>query len=175
MLDLFDPLPPFHSALLWREEVLHPLTVHFPIGLLMVSAALWFLSFCGLKERLRFASDILLILGAIGGWIAVYTGGLAEEVVNGVICDPTITHRHGDGARVSMILLSLALAARVAMVVVARINYRIKFEYVSSFVVSILMLAGSAALIQSAHLGASLVYVQGAAVNHPGDMCEGFE
>src|SRR5688572_1195661 len=86
---------------LFRPELWHPLTTHFPIALLSVGAML---KLAGMLRAARtrdflFESGVLMsAIGVTGAWLAWYTGGIAEEEVNSKICDPTLTHLHGDYA-----------------------------------------------------------------------------
>jgi uncharacterized membrane protein len=71
----FPPMPPF--------EGLHPIVVHFPIGILLIA---WLPMLIGLVDRKRrntwFASAaMLLVVGTIAAFAAVLTGEAAEDIV----------------------------------------------------------------------------------------------
>ena len=160
---------------LWRIELLHPLCVHFPIAFLSLAAVLsLFLPF--FRERASFSflaatRTWLLCAGVLAAWLAFYAGSMAEDVVNRVICDPTVTHRHEDLARLSSLLFSAALI----LVLGEKAAARIFPERVLLWLQAAICAAGLALLIPTAHLGASLVYQQGAAVYRPSAECLEFE
>lgn len=58
---------------------LHPLIVHFPIGLLLIALLLEFMTARGRRHELRAAIDILLVVGAACSVLAVAFGWLLEE------------------------------------------------------------------------------------------------
>jgi len=69
------PLPPI--------EGMHPIVVHFPIGILMIA---WVPMVLGLVDRKRrhgwfLSALMLLVLGTAFAFAAVFTGGETEEVV----------------------------------------------------------------------------------------------
>jgi uncharacterized membrane protein len=71
----------------WRTEIWHPLTVHLPLALLII-ASIFKIAGLFLKRSLwNEASAVLLAIGTVGAWIAVYTGNLADGVVSREICD----------------------------------------------------------------------------------------
>lgn len=154
----------------WRTEVYHPLFVHFPIALLLVGT---FFKITGLWSKGKFLSlpgTILLILGAIGGWIAVYTGDLADGIVSRKLCDPTILKDHENSSYTTMWLFSCALLVDLL--------FQLKFisfkRKLIDILVIITLLVGSGFLMYTGHLGATLVYQQAAGVNIPSSDCAGF-
>ena len=164
---------------MWREETYHPLLVHFPIGVLLAAMLLYGLAaFAGRRERfsgLLPASRVLLAIGVASAWAAVYTGNLAEDVVNRVICDPTVTHRHEDLAQYATIAASLLLAIDlVAWRLEAKTSLH-RWLRPWPAIMSALLLATYGLLLRTAHLGASLVFQQGAAVHRPSEDCKEFE
>jgi uncharacterized membrane protein len=154
---------------MWREELIHPLLAHFAVAL--VPLALLFRA-GGLFTRWGFfrpASILLVALGTLAAWVAVYTGGLAEDVVNKVICDPTVTKTHEEFAEWTAILVSAVLGMDLAALKFSRFSR--KLEWLSALVLVI----ASGLLMQTGHLGASLVYQQGAATYHPSEQCTEFQ
>jgi hypothetical protein len=128
-------------------------------------------------RNLSAAAFVLLALGVPLAWATVYTGGLAEDVVNRVICDPTLTHDHQDASWLASGIFSAALALALA----ARwggASTRPSLASVARWLrllVLPVVLAGAAQLAYAGHLGARLVYQQGAAVYHPSESCREFE
>lgn len=156
-----------------REELFHPATVHFPIAFLGVvgfAAAFWLVTRRGSATLL-----FLLTFGVAGGWIGILTGGWAEDVVNRVICDPTVTHDHEMWAEWSVWVAS-AVWPLLAVAHFRRSSSNSYFRkpIVRSIVASALLFV-SGSVLWAGHLGASLVYQQGAAVYKPGPQCTEFE
>lgn len=158
----------------WRKELWHPLSVHFPIALLIFSTLFLIISFFFKNEKERnfkFFSCILLYAGCIAAWLSIYTGDLVEGSVARKICDPTILKRHEIAAYTMAYFFSGAAA----------INLVVRFGLVKNKLTGIfyylsllLMLIGVYYLVEVGHLGASLVYDQGAGVNMPGGDCKGY-
>jgi uncharacterized membrane protein len=149
---------------LWRTETWHPLSVHFPIALLSVSTLTLLISFFIKKDNRRpwqNAASGLLFAGCLTAWIAIYTGNLADGVVARKICDPTVLKAHEIAAQTMTYLFTVA----------ALLNVLLFFNFVKPalktgvrWLIFLLMLAGTGYLVYAGHLGASLVYVQGAGV-----------
>jgi uncharacterized membrane protein len=159
---------------IWRTEVWHALSVHFPIVLLSLSS-LFFLIILPFIRRNKaqwvLMASIMLYLGTITAWVAIYTGGLADGIVSRQICDPTVLKSHENAAYImgwiftSASLLELALQFKL-------------LEKIRKFVRAVsllLLLAGLAYVAYTGHLGASLVYQQGAGVYHPTENCSEFQ
>lgn len=147
-----------------RTEVWHALSVHFPIALLIFSTLIMLISFVVpliKRNYWRYAGNGLLYAGCIGAWISIYTGNLADGIVARKICDPTILKDHEIAAQVMTYLFTIASVLNLILFfgVLKPILHRI-----SSYVILVLMLTGSGYLVYAGHLGASLVYQQGAGV-----------
>lgn len=160
----------------WRQEIWHPLTVHLPVTVLSLAAA--FRIGHGLLARrhpgLAFldpAARLLLLIGVAGAWVAVYTGNLAHDVVNRTLCDPEAVFAHEEWAERASILFSIAAALDLLLWRLRTIPRRRLAELFQYAVLA----AATALLIQAGHLGASLVYQQGAGVYHPSAECTEFE
>ena len=160
------------DASMFRLELLHPITVHFPIALLCFGVALEIALFirAGIQKKvspfLSAAGSLLLAAGALGAWVAYATGSLAEETVAEYICNPKQIEAHEAYAITAAILFSLAavisalrFAPRAAEVLEGA---RQKFIAHTLFV--LLLLAGLGSLAFAAHQGGELVYLQGAGV-----------
>lgn len=145
---------------MWREELLHPLATHFPIALLIVGSLLLVLS---LKwQKLSFTVNVLLVLGAVAAWVAILTGGWAEEIVGPSLCDPDVRMLHEDHAFYVSYLYS---AVAVFLVFVKRFRW----------IAAVVAFVGAIWLSYVGHLGATLTYQQGAGVFKPDDQCTGFD
>ena len=151
----------------WRTEVWHPLTVHFPIALLVFSTLVFFISFVLPSEkRLQWQkfSIVLLFAGTVGAWVALYTGDLADGVVARKICDPLLLKDHEIAAQTSTYLFT------AACVIILLLNIPVinAFRKIIIVIVVAIMATGCVYLTIASHAGATLVYNQGAGVlNHP--------
>ena len=155
----------------WRTEVWHPLSVHFPIALLIIALLFKVLDITTKGKSWSKASFLMLLLGTAGAWVAVYTGNLADGIVSRKICDPTVLKAHENAAYTLVWLFSGALIINIVQL--AGILNR--YARLLKLVAIALMLIGSGFLMYTGHLGATLVYQQGAGVYHPSDDCGEFD
>ncbi len=153
----------------WRTEVFHPLSVHFPIVLLLVATLFKIISIWSKKAMWESGGRVLLILGVISVWIAVYTGDQADGIVSRQLCDPTVLKEHENLATTTAYIFTMALVIDLLLKFVE--SFRKKSV---SIVLVLLMIAGSITLTLVGHLGAELVYQQAAGVNVPSEDCSEF-
>jgi uncharacterized membrane protein len=147
-----------------RTEVWHALSVHFPIALLLFSTLTRVVSFFLRNENVRFwrsAANGLLYSGTIAAWISIYTGNQADGIVARKICDPTILKDHEIAGQITTYLFTAA--AVLSLIALSR-HKMLFIRKIAFIVIVILSLAGSVGLVYTGHLGASLVYEQGAGV-----------
>ena len=162
---------------LWRTELWHPMLVHFPIVLLLGAAVLRSLSPFLSENNARFfnrASRISLVIGVITAWIAVYTGSLADSIVVRELCDPTVLESHENGGYTIAVLFSIAAVLDLGVIRFLPEQKQL-VKTITEWVIIVLLLVGSGYVAYTAHLGASLVYQQGAAVYVPSAGCSEFE
>lgn len=153
-----------------RTEVWHPLSVHFPIALLLIATL--FKGFCIFSKAKTWenAGSFLLYAGSIGAWISIFTGDMADGVVSRELCDPTVLKDHENTAWVLVWLFSIA-----SVIDILRMTQIISIKSVIIKVAAVLlMIVGSGLLVYTGHLGAKLVYQQGAGVFHPHEDCREF-
>ncbi|MDQ8184299.1 hypothetical protein [Pelagicoccus sp. SDUM812002] len=97
---------------MWRTELWQPLSVHFPIALLSLAAAVAIaLPFFRKRKpfsSLRFTYSLLLWSGLLAFWIAFYTGQLAYDVEVRRLCDPGVLKKHLRWSYISGIFFSIA-------------------------------------------------------------------
>ena len=164
---------------LWREEIYHPLVVHFPIGVLFAATLLYAVAALSARREgahgVRVGGRVLLAIGVAFAWAAIYTGNLAEDVVNRVICDPTVTHRHEELAEYAAIAASIILACDLVAWRLHLKTPRASWLRFWPAIVSVLLLGTYGLLLRAAHLGASLVFQQAAGVHRPSEACTEFE
>lgn len=156
-----------------RAEVWHALSVHFPIAILPVATITVIISFFVAKENRwswQMAATLLLFAGCLSAWLAIYTGNVADGVVARKICDPTVLKDHELAGQMTTYLFTAAaglLGLSVSNVAMTRLRS------LSFYLAVVLMLAGSGYLVYAGHVGATLVYEQGAGVkNHEVDCSE---
>lgn len=169
---------------LFRLELLHPLVVHLPIALLLnaalVRAILMFIQRQPWGTYLRAIYFWSLAVGALGLFAAYLSGEKAEQIVNPLICDPTVTHDHEDFAKFTILFALLTLVFATVNALFHKITNRHQSEpsekpksaaIANAFIgIEVFLLAASvASLAYTSHLGASLVYVQGAGYHRTPD------
>ena len=161
---------------MWRTELWHPFVVHIPIALLLFASIIYLLQATpwGKKQGLAlvFSGRLLLFPGVVFSWVAVYTGNLADTEVARSLCDPTVAERHEQMALASSILYTIIAGVELVMIYIRQLHH---FKRYVAFLVAALALAGSITMAYTGHLGARLVYQQGAAVHQPSEDCEEFE
>jgi uncharacterized membrane protein len=159
---------------MWRTELWHPLSVHFPIALLTL-AALCGIAFLIFSKRtfapyLRFTTSLLLLTGVALFWVAYYTGDQAYEVVVRTICDPSVLKDHLFWANVSGYTFSAA-----AVIETGRRFIPGTLRRLSTVVTILLLTAGTVTISYAGHLGATVVYQQAGGVYVPSGDCGEFE
>ena len=156
----------------WRTEVFHPLSVHFPIAILLVAFLFKLIALGSAKDLWKQGGTFLLLLGTIGVWIAIYTGNLADGIVSRKICDPTVLKEHQNLAYVTAWLFTASLL--IDLLKFSKIRFLTQKKSLLSILCIITLSIGSGYLMYVGHLGATLVYQQGAGVYHPSEDCAEF-
>ena len=93
---------------------IHPMVVHFPIGLLSVSVLFDLLSVRWRTDDLKAASFYTLIAGVAGALGALVTGGLAEDAVEHRGAAESFVEMHETLGSVAFWLFAGLLLLRVA-------------------------------------------------------------
>ena len=156
-----------------RPEVWHALSVHFPIALLPVATITVLVSFFVPdlhKKHWRMAGTLLLFAGCLTAWIAIYTGNVADGIVARKLCDPTVLKDHEiAGQTMTYLFTAAAVASLLGLIKMIPARFKVIAFYLSL----LLMLTGSGYIVYTGHIGATLVYDQGAGVkNHTVDCSE---
>jgi len=154
----------------WRTEVFHPLSVHFPIVLLLMATLFKLIGLWSSKITWDHGGRLMLLLGVISIWISIYTGDLADGIVSRQLCDPTILKEHENLAYTTAWIFTIALVLEFFMRYIDLIKTRI-----ISAILVLLMLIGTGVMMYVGHLGAELVYQQAAGVNVPSGDCAEFD
>jgi uncharacterized membrane protein len=157
----------------WRTEIWHPLTVHFPITLLLLASVVKLVVLFLRTEQAQFwsrAGAYMLYAGSLAAWLSIYTGDMADGIVSRKLCDPTVLKDHEIAAYNLAYLFSAATALDLSL----RLNLiKLKTDLLQVVVV-LLMLVGAGYLLYTGHLGARVVYQQAGGVNTPAGDCAGF-
>lgn len=152
---------------IWRTEVLHALSVHLPITALVLATVLLLAGFFLKKNWINSAAGFLLIAGTVGAWISMLTGDAADGIVSRTLCDPTVLKDHENAALTTTILFTIASV----IYVVQKIWLKERFDLLLKSITLIIAIIGTAFLLYVGHLGASLVYQQGAGTYQPSEDC----
>ena len=156
-----------------RPEVWHALSVHFPIALLPVATLALVISFFlkgSKRDYWRAGATLLLFAGTLMAWIATYTGDVADGIVARKICDPTVLKDHEIAGQTMTWIFTAASMLHLTFLtnLVAP-----RMRAAGVLIALLLMLTGTGYVVYAGHLGASLVYEQGAGVkNHSVDCSE---
>lgn len=153
---------------LWRIELLHPAVAHFPIALILLGTAFWLLGGAAFRwpglDAFALAGTVTLVIAAVTAWAATESGFWADEVVGRELYDPRPLKDHENLA----ILFSWIASGGAAGALLWR------YAPLPRMARRLVWWATAAALIAScvliafvAHLGAGLVYQQGAGVVMP--------
>ncbi|WP_090602020.1 DUF2231 domain-containing protein [Parapedobacter koreensis] len=156
---------------MWRKELWHPMVVHFPIALLLLAALVGiFLLFSTNKENGPFlvrSFSWLLGIGTAMAWLAIYTGLWSYNTEVRRICDPDVLKSHLWWGYCAAILYTVGLG-------LYKLRHLVPFKRLFALLAIIFVLGGAGALVYTGHLGASLVYQQGAGVRQPAADCGEF-
>jgi|AntRauTorckE6833_2_1112554.scaffolds.fasta_scaffold00752_7 uncharacterized membrane protein len=162
---------------MWRTELWHPLSVHFPIALL-IFATLFLIAARAApfrwKEQFSTTGLFILIPGALLIWWVVYSGTLADNIVGRYVCNPLVLEDHERFAYITAFLFSGAALLEITIRIKSLLRHE-KFRRYLSIVSLVVLLAGSASMGYVGHLGAKLVYQQAAGVHQPSEDCAEFE
>lgn len=154
----------------WRTEIWHPLSVHFPLSIVLLGSLIILLSSFFQKSFLASMAKILIVTGTLTLWLAIYTGNLADAVVSRQICDPTILKTHETNANIVGWLFSLVSS----IIIIEYFGFLDKIKKLIKISIIALSIVGSGFLIYTGHLGATLVYQQAAGVYTPSEDCNEF-
>jgi hypothetical protein len=113
--------------------------------------------------------NVMLILGVISGWAGIYSGQLAYNIEVRKICDPKALQDHQWWSYVSLIIFSAAL-----LILLFRTYFKSQLAVSLKALTSFLLVIGGCTLLYAGHLGATVVYQQGAGVHKPKEDCSDY-
>jgi uncharacterized membrane protein len=157
----------------WRTELWHPLTVHFPVALLLFATVAKLIALPLSPASAVFwkqMGSFLLYAGALAAWVSIYTGDLADGIVSRKLCDPTVLKDHENAAYNLAYIFSAATLLDFTLL----LNFINRNRQGLSVLLLLLMLTGSGFLVYAGHSGAKVVYEQAGGVNIPASDCAGF-
>ena len=161
------------ELLSWRTEAWHPLTVHFPVALLLFATLAKLLAVLLKPQPAAFwhrMGAYLLYAGTAGAWLSIYTGDLADGIVSRQLCDPTVLKSH----ELAAYNLAYLFTASSVLDLSFMVDLVQRYKRPLSVVMVVLMLVGSGYLAYTGHLGAKLVYEHAVGVQVPPSDCAGF-
>jgi len=158
-----------------RTELLHPLSVHFPIAFIVLFVMIKLAIFCVKDEIVKkignFFYQACLIVSLILTAISLYLGDSAAELVKGKICQISKIDQHEELAKLLLLMLILLLAVEILFTFLKDYRKNLNPKWLKTshmLLVLCLFIATGTFLVKTAHTGAALVYEQGAGVlNHP--------
>lgn len=153
------PIPPF--------EGLHPLIVHFPIGILLIA---WIPMVVGLivksqRHAWMASAAMLLVVGTIGAFVTVLTGEAAEDIVgetSRAVGDAI--HEHEETAELARnLFLGVTILFLAAWGVAAKIRpaRRTTAASIGAVLVAVAYGVASVVLMNAGHQGGVLVHTHG--------------
>jgi len=153
---------------MWRIELLHPAVVHFSVALTIIGSLFWFVGLFGIKYApcKAFAPTAwwLLLLACLGTWASVQTGFWADHAVGRELYDPRPLKDHERfGLAFSWVLTATVLLEAVRLFVSKLRAYATHL----AALVAVGLIVSCGLVAWTSHLGAGLVYQQGAGVQLP--------
>lgn len=150
---------------MWRIELLHPAVVHFPVALTVAGSLFWLLGHLTKCGNFRAPAALTLLLAMLGAWAAVQTGFWADAEVGRELYDPRPLKDHENlGLAFAWLMSAIALAEILRLTLFRNRRLRLVLNLLLGLALGIAMVL----LGYTAHLGAGLVYQQGAGVEMPG-------
>lgn len=142
----------------WAPNV-HPMFVHFPIGLLMTAVALDALSLLPRTQALRQAVPVLYVVGAVTAIATYFTGQAAADGLTISADAEPLLSEHADFALWTVIFFGIFAAVRAATAwLVPNANLMVRSLFV------VIAVGGMVLIWETAERGSEMVYVHAVAV-----------
>lgn len=141
-----------------RLETIHPMIVHFPVGLICTSFFLYILYFFKRKDPLKAAFRLFLILGTVGAAAAVGTGLLAHSYVAHNETAHEIIKNFHKPLGISTLCLAAFLCIWGAVI-------KWDFSGLRAYLYLLVFSATFVVLMLTGYFGGTLVYEHGMGVN----------
>lgn len=162
------PSPPPWSAI-------HPLLVHFPIGLLLTAPLLIIMALLLRRSARAFtgAAWVLTLAGTIWAFLAVSSGEAAADLVTESGPAERVLSDHEELAELARTLFAVLTGlwglALIAPRLLRRRPWRRRSLLIINVVVLVLYVGPALVLMQVGHLGGQLVHAHGITAEWPGD------
>lgn len=153
-----------------REELLHPVSSHFPIAFLLILSITKLIQvFVMVKspdseflKSMKSINAFLLFTGAISLLPTIFLGDMAFDIIKSDMKSLITAYKHEEMAHYTLYTYIVALIVEVSSYL-KRMSK--KEGLIVQSVLYLVIIIGNIFLIQAAHLGGEMVYEQGAAVN----------
>jgi uncharacterized membrane protein len=144
---------------------IHPMVVHFPIVLFLLSLALYaFMLVTGrdmaARNCLTYVAATMLVLGVVSAAVAAFFGDIALDAAVDKGFSKAHLEEHEDLAGTTIAIFSL-----VALVLLGAMWKKIQISGAKGLVFLIAVLAGTSMLVITAYHGGELVYKDGVNVD----------
>ena len=155
---MFPPIPEW--------DALHPLVVHFPIGLLMSAPVLILLGAVVPKagRYFRFAALVIMLLGATAAWVAVSTGEAASTLTDQSPPVGPVLDKHEELAEYSAWAFSILTGVYAVIAIVPALLKKPVKGWITTAVSIVFLcvyLGFTTLLAHTAHKGGLLVHEYG--------------
>ena len=149
-----------------REELIHPILVHFPIALVSLTfflrTILWLPFFCK-NEFLKNAFYFCFYLGMFSYLPSIFSGEMAFDVVREAANRTSDIYAHEEAAELSMYIFLVSGSVHVLLQIFSE-KLKKWQKLLIEILCYLLITAGFLTLAHTAHLGGNLVYNQGIGV-----------
>ncbi|MDR4480723.1 MAG: DUF2231 domain-containing protein [Nitrospira sp.] len=135
----------------------HPMLVHFPIALLFASVLFDMAARVFTRDSLRDGALWLLGFGLLGGIVAAFAGGVAEEAAEKAGVAEALIETHEMLAKVTLGIMGVMFLYRFLL--------RNRLTAGAFVAYSLLAAVGLVAISATGHTGGNLVYEHGAGVH----------
>ena len=156
-----------------REELYHPMFVHFPIVLFLLAlvfkiAGMLISKYPELKEKCHTFATFALYLTPLFYLISMYLGDAAFDKIKSNFCDLRAASLHEEMAKWALlaIIISLVLESLSHLEKIKQ-----KADLLMKALILVAMITGNFLIFKTAHSGGELVYEKGAAVKAAPQIC----
>jgi uncharacterized membrane protein len=155
-----NPLPPLPPS-----DGLHPLIVHFPLGLLLTAPVflLMALFWSGRRRELLLVSFVTVALGTLGAVAAVWSGENGEHAAKGVQGAGSVLHDHEELAELARNLFLGMTAVLGAATLLVYLKPKLSPRVTGVITIALLLLYAPPGLVlaNAGHQGGRLVHELG--------------